>query len=53
MCPNCENVYDESEYANCPYCHREDTGRGRMVIVYDKEERRAKVVPESEADKYD
>lgn len=20
MCPNCDNVYDESDYAGCPYC---------------------------------
>lgn len=23
MCPNCENVYDESEYCHCPYCSGE------------------------------
>ena len=22
-CPNCEKVYDESEYARCPYCSGE------------------------------
>lgn len=21
MCPNCDRVYDESEYSRCPYCH--------------------------------
>lgn len=21
MCPDCERVYDESEYGQCPYCH--------------------------------
>lgn len=20
MCPNCDNVYDSSEYSKCPYC---------------------------------
>ena len=29
MCPFCDQVYDESEYSNCPYCSGElslDTG---------------------------
>lgn len=21
MCPDCEKIYDESEYSHCPYCH--------------------------------
>ncbi len=21
MCPECDEYYDESEYAKCPYCH--------------------------------
>lgn len=53
MCPDCESVYDESEYSKCPYCHPEyDTFGERTVIVYDREEGRAKIVPESEAYKY-
>lgn len=23
MCPECENIYDESEYCDCPYCSGE------------------------------
>lgn len=23
MCPNCDKVYDESEYSSCPYCSGE------------------------------
>lgn len=23
MCPNCDKVYDESEYFRCPYCSGE------------------------------
>ena len=23
MCPNCDYVYDESEYTHCPYCSGE------------------------------
>ncbi len=23
QCPNCDNVYDESEYSHCPYCSGE------------------------------
>lgn len=54
MCPNCDRVYDESEYSRCPHCHPydEDDGRERTVIVYDRDEGRAKYVPESEAEKY-
>lgn len=21
MCPDCDRVYDESEYCHCPYCY--------------------------------
>ena len=52
MCPDCERVYDVSEYGQCPYCHPYDDGRERTVIVYDRDEGRAKYVPESEAEKY-
>ena len=40
MCPDCERVYDESEYGQCPYCHPYDydDGRERTVIVYDRDE---------------
>lgn len=24
MCPECENIYDESEEVCCPYCHGND-----------------------------
>ena len=24
MCPNCDRVYDESEYSRCPFCHKDD-----------------------------
>ncbi len=53
MCPNCDNIYDESEYSRCPYCHDEDDDdREHTVIVYDRDEGCAKCVPESEAEKY-
>ena len=52
MCPDCEKIYDESEYTKCPFCYGEDDDGECMVIVYDKEEGRAKYVPESEAEKY-
>lgn len=53
MCPNCDRVYDESEYSRCPHCHPDyNGGRERTVIVYDRDEGRAKYVPESEAEKY-
>lgn len=34
MCPNCDKVYDESEYSRCPYCNDDDYGE-RIHIVYD------------------
>lgn len=54
MCPNCDRVYDESEYSRCPHCYSydEDYGRERTVIVYDRDEERAKYVLEPEAEKY-
>ena len=54
MCPYCGLVYDESEYSRCPRCHPygADDARERMVSVYDRDEGRAKYVPESEAEKY-
>lgn len=53
MCPNCDKIYDESEYSSCPYCHNDEDYRSeRDVIVYDRDENRAKCVPESEAEKY-
>ena len=24
MCPDCGMIYDESEYAHCPYCDNDD-----------------------------
>lgn len=33
MCPNCDSVYDESEYTRCPYCSGE--------LGYDDDEIRA------------
>lgn len=24
MCPFCDNVYDESEYSKCPFCHSDE-----------------------------
>lgn len=33
VCPNCNSVYDESEYSKCPYCHNKDSGT--IHIVYD------------------
>ena len=34
MCPNCNKVYDESEYSKCPYCHDNNYGE-KINIVYD------------------
>lgn len=55
MCPDCEKIYDESEYAGCPYCYdvdNYDDGSEHTIIVYDRDEGRAKYVPKSEAEKY-
>ncbi len=34
MCPNCDKVYDESEYSVCPYCNYSYSGK-TIHIVYD------------------
>lgn len=52
MCPDCGRVYDESEYSKCPYCHRNGNFDTDYVIVYDRDEHRAKTVPATEAEKY-
>ncbi len=36
MCPDCGKVYDESDYAKCPYCDSYDP-RPVHYIVYDRE----------------
>lgn len=38
MCPNCDKVYDESEYCGCPYCSGE--------LSDDEGERKFKNCPE-------
>lgn len=32
MCPNCDNVYDESEYHRCPYCSGELSSFGERYF---------------------
>ena len=33
MCPDCEKVYDESDYSRCPYCSGElDGSRGETKV---------------------
>ncbi len=34
MCPDCDKVYDESEYSHCPYCYDDYDGE-RINIVFD------------------
>lgn len=34
MCPNCDKVYDESEYSHCPYCY-DDYDDEYTNIVFD------------------
>ena len=34
MCPNCDKVYDESEYSHCPYCY-DDYDNEHINIVCD------------------
>lgn len=52
MCGNCMKVYDESEYAKCPFCSN-DKNQYTHVIVFDKEAGIAKSVPKEEAHLYE
>ncbi len=36
VCPECNRIYDESEYSCCPYCNDMDD-RETYHIVYDAE----------------
>lgn len=52
MCPECNRIYDESDYALCPYCYDTDNSEPE-VIVFDRERGKAIIVSKSEAHKYD
>ena len=39
MCPNCNRVYDESEYTRCPYCHPRNNSGIRLLFTRDKEKK--------------
>lgn len=44
MCPECNKIYDESEYSKCPYCSGE--------LFEEHEERRYKVCPNCDGTMY-
>ena len=52
MCGNCMKVYDESEYAKCPFCCN-DKDEYTHVIVFDKDAGVAKSVPKKDAHLYE
>ena len=35
MCPDCGMIYDESEYAKCPFCNSDDSGMEDDYEEYD------------------
>lgn len=47
MCGNCMKVYDESEYAKCPFCS-DDKDKNMNVIFFNEDTGGAKLVPKSE-----
>ena len=52
MCPNCDKVYDESEYARCPYCRPDYYDRRkRTTITYSIDDEHTKRVPTSKIEK--
>lgn len=51
MCPECENIFDESE-GSCPYCE-EEKGDYEYSIVYDRNAGEAIVVPKEDAWQYE
>lgn len=49
QCPNCDYIYDESEYSKCPKCYpKQDDYSEKYFIVYDRSERCAKEITEEE-----
>lgn len=52
MCGNCMKVYDESEYAKCPFCS-DDKDEYTHVIVFDRDDGVAKSVPKENAHLYE
>lgn len=51
MCGECMKVYDESEYAKCPFCYK-DKNKETHVIVFDKKAGIVKIVPREESHLY-
>jgi RNA polymerase subunit RPABC4/transcription elongation factor Spt4 len=52
MCENCNKIYDESEYAKCPFCSI-DEDEYTHVIIFDKNAGIAKSVPKEDAYLYE
>ncbi len=52
MCGDCMKIYDESEYAKCPFCS-DDKNEYTHVIVFDKKAGVAKSVPKEDAHLYE
>lgn len=52
QCGDCLKVFDESEYARCPFCS-DDEDDYTHVIVFDKAAGVAKSVPKDEAHLYE
>lgn len=52
MCGDCMKVYDESEYAKCPFCS-DDQDEYTHIIVFDKKDSIAKSVPKKDAHLYE
>ena len=51
LCPNCNNIYDESRFSECPYCSDDDT-RPVLNIVYDKERGEALSLTDEEYEEF-
>lgn len=51
MCPECGRIYDESEYAKCPFCYKDDD-EPKYYIVYDSEREEALSLSDDEFEEF-
>lgn len=53
VCSECDYVYDESEYAQCPNCHGYDSPHEKIAFVTDSKTGEVIQVPTSQMHLYE